>query len=106
AATEVSIQVHADHAAPRRELAATEQAKLAYAPDWMFNLALKMPLREIAESIEKDGSAGTMTALWNGDPREGWTEEERRNGEAWDQYNAARPMTDPDAAAKAYLGGG
>ena len=43
--------VHADRAVLREELSGTSKEKLAYAPDWMFNLTMRPVLQKLAEDI-------------------------------------------------------
>ena len=106
-ATLVSMKIHADRAVLRKALAGTPKAKLAYAPDWMLNMAMKDPLRAYAEQIEAGGAHyDAMTAaMRDADGGTQLTPEQQRQMDAWRQYDASRPAVDPDAAAKSYLGG-
>jgi hypothetical protein len=107
-ATLMAVKLHTDHAVLREALAGTDKARLAYAPDWMLNLTLRPVLQQLAQQIESGAAVG--------DPMNGF--ETRADYEAslppdrqkqiqeWRQYDASRPMTDPDADAKRYMNGG
>ena len=107
-ATLMAVQVHTDHAVLRDALAGSSKAKLAYAPDWMLNLTAKPVLQKLAEQIESGEALG--------DPMQGFQSEadwesslpqdQQKKVQEWRQYDASRPMTDPSADAKRYLGGG
>ena len=55
-ATLVTAATETDGAVLREALAGTPQAKLGYAPDWLFNLTIRPVLREFAEEIERGGA--------------------------------------------------
>jgi hypothetical protein len=107
-ATLIAVKVHADHAVLRDVLAGTSKAKLAYAPDWMLNLAMRPVLRKLAEQIESGEGLG--------DPLQGWQSEadweaslppdKQKQLQEWRQYDASRPTTDPNADAQRYMTGG
>ena len=86
----------------REELAGTDKAKLGYAPDWVFNFAIGRTLKELAAQIEQ----GTLMAQPTGSFMGGgaMTAEEQKRRDAWRQYDASRPMVDPNAAADRYMG--
>lgn len=103
-ATLMTAQVHGDHAVLREALAGTDKAKLAYAPDWMLNLSARTLLAQLAGEIERgeisDPTQGpTSQAEWEGQ----LPPEQREQVQEWRQYDAARPTTDPNAAAQQYL---
>ena len=95
------MRLHSDRAVLRDKLAGTSQARLAYAPDWLLNITFRPVLRAIAEDIEKQ--QGFASASANGSETE-LTPEQQRQQQAWQQYQAAQPMTDPSDAARNYLG--
>jgi len=107
AATVMKVQVHADHAVLRGALAGTDKAKLAYAPDWMLNLTAKPLLRKLAEQIEKGQAiGGPMQGFQSeADWESSLPPDKQEQVQEWRQYDAARPMVDPDAAAENYMGG-
>jgi hypothetical protein len=107
-ATLLSVKVDADNAVLRRALAGTSKAKVAYAPDWMFNIGLKKPLQKLAHEIEHGGAVGASMGdyLSPADWESQLPAEQREQVQDWRQYDATRPTTDPNAAAKAYLGSG
>src|SRR3982750_4846728 len=95
------------HAVLRDALAGTSKARLAYAPDWMLNLTARPVLRQLAGQIEQGRAVG--------DPMHGFQSqadweaslppEKQKQMQEWRQYDASRPMTDPDAAANKFLNG-
>jgi hypothetical protein len=107
-ATLIAVKVHADHAVLRDALAGTSKAKLAYAPDWMLNLAMRPLLQKLAQQIESGEGLG--------DPMQGWQSEadweaslppdKQKQLQQWRQYDASRPTTDPNADAQRYMSGG
>jgi hypothetical protein len=106
--TRVTATIHGNRAVLRPALAGTDKARLAYAPDWMLNLTAKPLLKQLAGQIEK-GEA--MTGPMPGFPSQAEWEsqlppDQREKVQEWRQYDAARPMVDPDAAARNYLGSG
>ena len=98
----MTVRIHSDHAVLREALAGTSKARLAYAPDWMLNLTARPLLRQIAGQIEQGQAVG--------DPMHGFQSQadweaslppdKQRQMQEWRQYDASRPMTDPDADAK------
>jgi hypothetical protein len=106
--TLMTVRIHTDHAVLREMLAGTSKARLAYAPDWMLNLTARPLLRQIAGQIEQGQAVG--------DPMHGFQSEadwesslppdKQREVQEWRQYDASRPMTDPDADAKRFMNGG
>jgi hypothetical protein len=87
----------------REELAGTDKAKLGYAPDWVFNFAIRGTLKELAAQIEQGTLMAQTTRSFMDGAEGGMSTEEREQREAWRQYNATRPTTDPNAAAEQYL---
>lgn len=104
--TLMTARVHGDHAVLRQALAGTDKAKLAYAPDWMLNLSARPLLAQLAGQIEhgelSDPTQGPASqAEWEGQ----LPPDQRQQVQEWRQYDAARPTTDPNAAADQYLNG-
>jgi len=103
-ATLMTAQVHGDRAVLRQALAGTDKAKLAFAPDWMLNLSARPLLAQLAGEIERgemsDLTQGaTSQAEWEGQ----LPPDQREQVQEWRQFDAARPTTDPNAAADQYL---
>jgi hypothetical protein len=104
----MAVKVHTDHAVLRQALAGTSKARLGYAPDWMLNLTIRPVLQQLAAKIESGDALG--------DPMHGFQSqadweaslppEQQKQMQEWRQYQASRPMTDPNADAKRYLNGG
>ena len=109
AATLITAKVDADGAVLREALAGTAQAKLGYAPDWVFNLTIRPLLRQLAAEIE-GGAAVSDPLQGGGSAQAAWeaqlAPEEQRAVQTWRQYDAARPAVDPDAAAREFMQGG
>jgi hypothetical protein len=105
-ATLMTVKLHADRAVLREALAGTSKARLAYAPDWMLNLTIRPVLQKLARQIERGEAVG--------DPMHGFQSQAdweaslppEKQMQEWRQYDASRPMVDPNASAKAYLKGG
>jgi len=105
--TLIALKIHADRAVLREELSGTSKEKLAYAPDWMFNLTMRPVLQKLAEDIEKGQSLG--------DPMQGYQSEadwesslppeKQKQVQEWRQYEASKPMVDPNAEAQRYMNG-
>jgi hypothetical protein len=87
----------------REELAGTDKAKLGYAPAWVFNFAISGTLKELAAQIEQGTLTAQPTRSFMGGAEGEMSAKEREQREAWRQYNATRPTTDPNAAAEQYL---
>jgi hypothetical protein len=97
--TLVITRIHSDHSVLRTALAGTDKARLAYAPDWMLNLAVRPLLQKLAEQIEEQGSAGDLMAGWNPVQAEGQWEaglsaQQREDVSEAQQYDATRPAVD------------
>jgi len=97
--TLVITRIHSDHSVLRTALAGTDKARLAYAPDWMLNLAVRPLLQKLAEQIEEQGSAGDLMAGWNPVQAEGQWEaglsaQQREEVSEAQQYDATRPAVD------------
>jgi hypothetical protein len=99
-ATLVSVRLHSDHAVLRDKLAGTSQARLAFAPDWLLNITFRPVLRAIAEDIEKEQGFASASGSQS---EAQLTPEQQREQQAWQQYQAAQPTTDPNQAARDYL---
>jgi hypothetical protein len=106
--TLMTVKIHTDHAVLREALAGTSKARLAYAPDWMLNLTARPVLSKLAERIDKGEAVGDP--MHGFQPQADWEAslppEKQRKVQEWRQYDASRPMVDPDADAKKFLNGG
>jgi hypothetical protein len=107
-ATLVIAKIHGDHAVLRQVLSGTSKAKLAYAPDWMLNLTARPLLRQLAAQIEKgEGGNSTLPGFQSqADWEASLPPDEQQQLQAWHQYEATKPVVDPNAAARKYLNGG
>lgn len=107
--TLISAKIHSDHAVLRTVLAGTSKARLAYAPEWMLNLSLKPVLEELATKID-EGEIASFDGLTSADAEAQWesnlSTDQREQVSQWQQYQATRPASDPDADAKNYASGG
>ena len=96
-------RVHGHAQVLRTALAGTARARLAYAPDWMLNLAAKPMLERLADQIDRDGEAA-FGGIEPADAATEWqnnlTDEQREQMQEWQQYDATRPTLDPDADAQ------
>jgi hypothetical protein len=105
--TLITGRIHGDHSVLRTALAGTSKARLAYAPDWMLNLTARPLLRQLAGQIEQGQAVGDpihgfqSEADWEGS----LPPDKQRQMQEWRQYDASRPMTDPDADAKRFMNG-
>jgi hypothetical protein len=101
-------KIHSDHSVLRTALAGTDKARLAYAPDWMLNLAVRPLLQQLGTQIEQGAPADL-----------GWTQQEdeaqwqanlsadqREMVSQAQQYQATRPGIDPTADAEQHMTGG
>lgn len=109
--TLVIAKVHGDRAVLRTALAGTDKARLAYAPDWMLNLTMRPVLRQLAQQVEDGETGGNAFQDWTpADSEANWearlTPEQREAVAAGQQYEATRPVVDPNADARTYLNGG
>lgn len=97
-------KIHSDHSVLRTALAGTDKAKLAYAPDWMLNLAVRPVLQKLAAQIEEEGSADLGWGAAEDQAREQWeanlSAEQREDISQAQQYDATRPAVDPDRDAE------
>ena len=107
--TLVTARVHGNREVLRPALAGTSKAKLAYAPDWMLNLAMKPLLTQLAGQIEH-GETASIEGMTTADAEAQWeaklTPEQREQVGEWRQYQATRPAVDPSADAKHALESG
>lgn len=108
AATLVAVRIHADRKVLGDTLAGTSKARLAWAPDWMLNLASHQVLRALAGQIESGEAIADplQDAPSQADQEAQLPPDKQKQLQEWRQYDASRPMTDPNAAAKQYLNGG
>jgi len=105
AATLITATIHGDHSVLRQALAGTDKARLGYAPDWMLNLAARPLLRQLAEQIEQ-GQPATMPGYQSeADWESSLPPEKQEQVQQWRQYDASRPMVDPDADAQRSMNG-
>lgn len=100
--TLIVTHIHGDSAVLRSALAGTSRARLAYAPDWMLNLAARPTLQQLAGQIDANGEAAFGEAA-PADAATAWqndlTDDQRNDIQEWQQYDATRPSVDPDADA-------
>jgi hypothetical protein len=100
--TLIATRIHADRSVLRTVLAGTNKARLAYAPDWMLNLALRPELKQLAALIE-DGQEATFEGMTQADAEAQWesnlSTEERQQVSNWRQSQATQPVVDPVANA-------
>jgi hypothetical protein len=106
--TLIVAKMHGDHAVLRTALAGTNKARLAYAPDWMLNLAMRSTLRQLAEQIEQSArpdlgglNAAEAQAQWEAN----LSDEQREQVANYRQYEATKPAVDPDVTAQNYASG-
>jgi hypothetical protein len=100
-ATLITTRIHGDRAVLSNALAGTSRARLAYAPDWMLNLAARPVLKQVADEIDQGQMAaftgptseGEAEALWE----QNLSDDQRNDVQDWRQYDATRPTTDLDA---------
>jgi hypothetical protein len=106
--TLMKVKVHTDHAVLRDALAGTSKARLAYAPDWMLNVTARPVLTQLALKIEKGEAIGD--AMHGFQSQADWEAslppDKQRQVQAWRQYDASRPMVDPNADADKFMHGG
>ena len=105
--TLISVRMHGDHQVLHQVLAGTSRARLAYAPDWMLNLAARPLLAEITQEIDRGEMAKFTGPTSEGEADAQWeqnlSDEQRNNVQEWRQYDATQPTSDPDAAASNYM---
>lgn len=101
--TIIIAKVESDGKVVREELAGTDKAKLGYAPDWLLTFAFGRSLSEAAEQIEKGSFAVDPAHGFSGSTEALMTVEERQQRDRWQQYQATRPSTNPNAEAKRYM---
>jgi hypothetical protein len=82
-------------------LRGTQQARLAYAPDWLLNITFRPVLGALAEDIEK-GQGFSSIPAFNREAE--FSAEQQQQMSEWRQYESTQPMSDPDADAQKYLG--
>jgi len=108
ASTLIATRIRADRSVLRTALAGTSKARLAYAPDWMLNLTFRPVLQQLAAQIEQ-GQTASFEGVSPSDAEAQWesnlSAEQREQVSQYQQYEAARPMTDPDADAERYATG-
>lgn len=106
--TLIAVRIHGDREVLRQVLAGTSRARLAYAPDWMLNLAARPLLSEVVQEIDRGEMAKFTGPTSTGEAEAQWeqnlSDDQRNNIQQWRQYDASAPTTDPDAAAANYMG--
>lgn len=106
--TLVTVHMHGDHSVLRAALAGTNKARLAWAPDWMLNLAARPMLKQVASEIEQ-GQLARFDGMSEGEAEAQWennlTDEQKNDVAEWRQYDATRPAVDPNADAQNYVSG-
>jgi len=102
--TLITAHIHGDHKVLRAALAGTDKAKLGWAPDWMLNLSARPLLQQVASEIEQGQIASfadtgpAPEAQWEAN----LNSEQREEVSEYQQYEATRPIVDPDADAQNY----
>ena len=105
-ATLVKAKAHGDTGVLSSALAGTEMARMAYAPDWMLNLFTMRPLMNtVATQIEQDQPAAPDAEDTEAQPQPPLSAEDQQKQQEWQQYDATRPTTDPDADARRQMNG-
>jgi hypothetical protein len=93
----IAARFHGERAVLQSALGGTDKARLAYAPDWILNLASKSLLRQLAGAMER-GDLSALSGSIGGDARSSWeaglSPAQREQQAEWQQYQATRPMTD------------
>ena len=103
--TIVTAKAHGERAVLSEALAGTSKARLAYAPDWMLNLfAVRPLLQQLAQQIES-GQQAQIGEMTEADWEASLPADQQREMEEARQYDASRPMVDPDADARNYAKG-
>lgn len=103
--TLVTATAHGERAVLGETLAGTSEARLAYAPDWMLNLLTLRPLlKQIAGQIEQ-GQPAAIPGMSQADWEAKLSPDEQHQMQEWQQYDAARPTTDPNADAQRFMDG-
>jgi len=106
--TLITVHMHGDHSVLRTALAGTDKAKLAWAPDWMLNLAARPLLQQVASEIEQ-GELTAFDGMSEGEAEAQWennlSDEQRQQVAEWRQYDATRPVVDPNEDAQNYISG-
>jgi hypothetical protein len=106
--TLVTVHMHGDRSVLSTALAGTSKARLAYAPDWMLNLAARPLLQQVAGQIEQ-GELTAFDGMNQPDPEAQWesslSSEQREQASEYQQYEATRPAVDPDADAQNHVSG-
>jgi len=106
--TLVTVHMHGDHSVLRTALAGTDKARLAYAPDWMLNLAARPLLQQVASQVEQ-GELTAFNGMTEGEAEAQWenslSDEQRQQLSEYRQYDATRPAVDPNADAQNYMSG-
>ena len=104
--TLITTRIHGDHEVLRLALAGAKNARLAYAPDWMLNLAVRPVLAQLAAQIEQ-GQTTRIAEFTPADAEAQWesnlSDDQRAEVQEWRQYDATRPDTDPDAEASRFM---
>jgi hypothetical protein len=95
--------VHTDRSVLRQALAGTSSARLAYAPDWMLNLLMVRPLlQKLGQQIEQ-GQEMQVPGMSEAEWESSLSPDQQRQEQEWRQYDASRPMVDPDADAARFV---
>ncbi|GAA3892235.1 hypothetical protein GCM10022276_09190 [Sphingomonas limnosediminicola] len=104
--TLVTAKAHGDREVLRAALAGSTNARLAYAPDWMLNLLAVRPLlQQLARQVES-GQAVSMPGYQSQtDWESSLPPDQQKQVQEWRQYEASRPMVDPNADAQRYMNG-
>jgi hypothetical protein len=103
--TLVKAKAHGNWQVLGEALSGSKYGRLAYAPDWMLNLLAVRPLlRQVGEAIEQ-GAPLTMPGQTQAEWESSLSQDDQRKLQDWRQYEASKPMIDPDADASRYMNG-
>lgn len=106
-ATLVKARAHGDRGVLSSTLSGTAMARMAYAPNWMLNIFTLRPLlQQVGQQIEKGEPGSGDDEQAASQPQPALTPDQEKQQQEWQQYDASRPMVDPDADANRYLNGG
>jgi hypothetical protein len=102
-ATLIATRIHGDRAVLSSALAGTSRARLAYAPDWALNLAVRPLLAQVAQQIEQGEMAAFTGPTSQGEAEAQWEQnlsaDQQGQVQQWRQYDATRPTTDLDGGS-------
>jgi hypothetical protein len=104
--TLVKAKAHGDTRVLSSALAGTAMARMAYAPDWMLNIFTLRPLMNtVAGEIEQGQPSAPDIEESEAQREASLPPDQQQKLQQWQQYDATRPTTDPDADARRYMNG-